>query len=250
MIATRPEEVEGLKKSGKILADSLQLVAQAVVPGISTASLDALARQAIVQRGGTPAFLGYLDFPAALCTSVNSKVVHGIPSEQEVLKEGDIIGLDLGVSHEGFITDMAVTVPVGTVSDTAQRLISTTRSALQAGLDVLKAGITTGDLGAAIEKAATTQGYTVVRDFIGHGVGASVHEEPQVPNFGEPGKGPTLQKGHVIAIEPMVNVGGSAVRVHEDLWTVETMDKRLSGHFEVTVLVTDGGFDYITVPFL
>lgn len=249
MIATRTEDIHLLKKSGTILADSLQLVARSVVPGISTKALDALAQQAIERRGGTPSFLGYLGFPASLCTSVNSKVVHGIPREDEILKEGDIIGLDLGVNFKGFYTDMAVTVPVGKVSGTAERLVAATQDALNAGLEVLKAGATTGDVGAAIGKVATARGYTVVRDFVGHGVGRSVHEEPQVPNFGEPGTGTRLEEGQVIAIEPMVNLGGSAVRIHEDHWTVETADKRLSAHFEVTVRVTQDGFAYLTPRF-
>jgi methionyl aminopeptidase len=249
MIAVEKKDIKGLQKSGEILSESLRLVAKAAIPGKSTLELDRLAREAIAARGGAPAFLGYRGYPAALCTSLNARVVHGIPHADEVLKEGDIVGLDLGVNWGGYFTDMAVTVPVGAVSSAARDLIDATENALRAGLNVLKADITTGDLGAAIEAFVKKRGYSVVRDFVGHGVGAQVHEDPQIPNFGLGGHGQRIPEGSVIAIEPMVNRGRPGVRILEDGWTVETADQSLSAHFERTVRVTVDGYEEITPAF-
>ncbi|MFA6512359.1 MAG: type I methionyl aminopeptidase [Patescibacteria group bacterium] len=250
MITTNEQTIARLEKSGRILAKALQKTAAAVAPGMSTKDLDVIAQESIEQQGGTPAFLNYSGFPASLCTSRNHIVVHGIPSKDEKLQEGDIIGLDLGVNFEGAFTDMAVTVSVGPIPEEVQRLITTTRKSLTAGLDVLHAGVRTGDIGAAVQAVAEASGYGVVRDFVGHGVGAAVHEEPQIPNVGRAGFGAVLPLGSVIAIEPMINMGGPGVTVQDDRWAVATNDRGLSAHFEVTVRITEKGFSYITPPFL
>lgn len=250
MTATTPAQRAALKKSGSILARTLKETADAVRPGITTAALDAIASAAIQRQGATAAFLGYKGFPATLCTSVNMVVVHGIPSKTEVLADGDIIGLDLGVNYQGAFTDMAVTVPIGTVHAKHHKLMQTARQSLFAGLAVVRAGAHTGDIGAAVQEVAERSGYSVVRDFVGHGVGAAVHEDPQVPNFGPAGSGVVLHEGDVLAIEPMVNAGRADVRIAQDGWKVLTQDGSHSAHFEVTILVTKDGFTYLTPPFI
>lgn len=250
MITNDQQTIAKLEKSGAILAKALRITASAVRQGISTQELDDIARKEIERQGGVPAFLGYHDFPATLCTSRNHTVVHGIPRDDELLQDGDIIGLDLGVNYGGAFTDMAVTVPVGTISTAAQKLITVTRASLTAGLATVHAGARIGDIGAAVQAVAEAEHFGVVRDFVGHGVGAAVHEEPQIPNFGTKGTGLVLPLGSIIAIEPMITMGGSAVTVQDDGWAVTTNDGQPSAHFEVTIRVTEKGFSYITPPFL
>lgn len=243
-------DIESLARGGKILAAVLREVAQKVAPGISTFELNELAERRIEERGAKPSFKGYGSaknpYPAALCTSVNSVVVHGIPRRDQVLAEGDIIGLDLGVLFEGLYTDAAITVPVGRVDDEAERLIETARKALLAALTSIRAGCTVGDIGAAIQEVAEGAGFSVVRDLVGHGVGYDVHEEPAIPCFGRRGEGMRLVEGMVIAVEPMINEGGWKIKSHEDGWTVTTADGSRSAHFEHTVAVTKDGVRVLT----
>lgn len=245
-----PAEIEAMRQGGKILAAVLQKVAAAVKPGISTKQLDIIAEESLRALGATPSFLGYksdnLVYPASLCTSVNSEVVHGIPSNNKILQEGDIIGLDLGCWYNGLCTDHAVTVPVGRVSSEAKKLIKTTQTALDIALKKARAGVTIGDLGEAIQAYVEHQGFSVVRALTGHGVGRAVHEEPIVPNFGKSGQGIKIQDGMTLAIEPMVNAGDYEVDNLADGWTVVTADGKLSAHFEHTVLITHDDCEVLT----
>ena len=245
-IITSPNEIASLRQSGWILAQAVQAVVREVQPGVTTESLDRIAAGEIRRLGGQPSFLGFNGFPASLCTSVNQEVVHGIPSPYRVLKEGDIVGLDLGVVFEGMYTDHAVTVPVGNISKEAAQLIDDTKKSLQQGLKVVKAGARVGDIGAAMEGYLKPKGYGIVRQLTGHGVGRGVHEEPSIPNFGKAGTGPVLEAGMVLAIEPMVTLGSHAVGTHTDHWTVVTEDDSLSAHFEDTIIVTRNGCEIIT----
>ncbi len=242
----KPEDIEGIRESCKRLAVILRRVGEAVRPGITTGELDALARSLIEKGGDTPAFLNYQPdgasrpFPATLCTSVNDEVVHGIPGRR-VLQEGDIIGLDLGINHKGFYSDSAITLIVGGVTDPeSAKLVLTTRKALDAGIAAARAGNRIGDIGAAIEAFAVKEGYGIVRELGGHGVGYSVHELPYIPNYGEAGTGEELRPGMVLAIEPMFNLGGDALRLAADKFTYCTKDGKRSAHFEHTILVRDG----------
>jgi methionyl aminopeptidase len=216
-----------------------------VKPGVTTADLDRLAEEFIIGEGAIPAFKGYRGYPATLCTSVNEEVVHGIPSARR-LEEGDIIGIDVGAIVEGFYGDAAVTLPVGRISDEAARLIRVTEAALAAGLAQVRAGNRLSDISHAVQTVAEAAGYSVVTDFVGHGIGRNLHEDPQVPNFGKPGEGPRLKEGLVLAIEPMVNIGGHEVEVLSDRWTVVTRDKSLSAHFEHTIAITPDGPKVLT----
>ncbi|MBI4049712.1 MAG: type I methionyl aminopeptidase [Candidatus Doudnabacteria bacterium] len=251
MTTNDPKEVELLRKSGRILAEVLALVMDQTKAGISAAQLDILAETEIKKRGGKPSFKNYKahpqgpKFPASLCVSVNDEVVHGIPYSKKVLKDGDIVGLDLGVEYQGFYTDAAVTVPVGNVDNHGLHLIDTTRTCLNAALKV-KAGQFTGDIGQAIESTAKLNGFSVVRELVGHGVGKSVHEDPEVPCFGQPRTGTKLVSGMVLAIEPMVNEGQWKVVFADDGWTVRTADGRRSAHFEHTAIVTEEGCEILT----
>ncbi|NLY29920.1 MAG: type I methionyl aminopeptidase, partial [Firmicutes bacterium] len=209
-------------------------------PGITTASLDALAEEFIRDHNAIPAFKGYNGYPASICVSVNEEVVHGIPGAR-VLKGGDIVSIDIGVVVDGFYGDMARTYPVGEISEEAKRLISVTETALKKGIAAAVVGNRISDIGHAVQSCVEAHGMSVVRDFVGHGIGRNMHEEPQIPNFGRPGYGPRLKPGMVLAIEPMVNVGGWEVVVLSDNWTVVTADRSLSAHFEDTVAVTEGG---------
>lgn len=244
-------EIETMRVGGRILATVLGEVAAAVCPGVTTAALNELAEQRFRELGAIPSFLRYGEesgnpFPASLCTSVDSAVVHGIPSSKTVLGEGQIVGLDLGCWYHGLCTDMAMTVAVGNVSPAAAKLIKVTRTALELGLKQVKAGVHVGDVGAAVQAYVEANGFSVVRQLVGHGVGRAVHEEPQVPNFGRAGKGTVLGADYTIAVEPMVNQGGYEVETLEDGWTVVTADRSLSAHFEHTVLVTKNGFEVLT----
>ncbi len=242
------EELAVMRQAGAIVGDILQLLAAKIEPGVTTGQIDAWARAEIKARGAKPAFLGYHGFPGVICLSVNSEVVHGIPSDKRVLKDGDIIGVDFGVIVDGWFGDSAVTLGVGKISPEAARLIKVTRESLEKGIAAVVAGGRVGDIGAAVQGHAEAAGYSVVREFVGHGIGRALHEEPPVPNYGKAGTGPRLKPGMTIAIEPMVNAGAAAVRTLEDGWTAVTQDGKLSAHFEHTVCVTDGAPEILTLP--
>ena len=228
-----------MARAGRIVADTLALVRARAVPGVTTADLDRAAEQFIrSHQGATPSFKGLYGFPATLCTSINHEVVHGIPARKRVLKDGDIVSVDVGVCIAGLHADSAVTVPVGEVSPAAKALLDTTPRALAAGIAAARAGNQVGDIGFAVQQVAEAGGYGVVRELVGHGIGTQFHEEPQVPNFGKPHTGPRLMPGMTIAIEPMVNLGSPQVKTLNDRWTVVTVDGSLSAHFEHTVAIT------------
>ncbi len=252
MITKDPREIEILRQGGKILATVLNIVAKETVPGVSAYDLDQMAETEIRKLGGTPSFKNYRAqpndslFPASLCVSVNDEVVHGIPTKSKVLQDGDIVGLDLGVQYQGLFTDGAITVAVGKVSKKYLKLIQAAKESLQAGLDMVKSGNFTGDVGYAIESVAKKYGFQVVRELVGHGVGKAVHEEPEVPCFGKPKTGVKLVQGMVLAIEPMLNEGGWKVYFADDNWTIKTEDHTRSAHEEHTILVTDKGYEILT----
>jgi methionyl aminopeptidase len=237
-----PREIEIMAAGGRILGATIALLTERVVPGISTGELDQIADEFIRSHdGAVPAFKGLYGFPGSVCLSVNQEIVHGIPSRKRVLREGDIISLDVGVKYQGFYTDAAATVPVGQVSPETQRLLDVTKQALAAGIAAAQLGNHTGDIGAAIYEIVERAHFTVAKDLVGHGVGVEPHEEPQVPNFGKPKRGTKLVTGLTIAIEPMVNVGRADTRTLSDKWTVVTADGTRSAHFEHTIAVTDNG---------
>lgn len=241
-----PEEIEQIAEGGAILARIISDLRPFVKPGISTLELNDRAARLMRDAGVKPAFLGYHGYPAVLCTSVNHRVVHGIPSRTELLSEGDIIGLDIGIIHRGLFSDMAETLPVGEVARGSFRLIETARRALEQGIDALLLGQRLGKVGATIQAFVEHQGYGVVRDLCGHGVGFDLHEEPSVPNFGRADSGPIVQPGLVIAIEPMITAGDWHVRTLDDGWTVETVDGSRCAHIEHTVAVTSDGVRILT----
>lgn len=234
-------EITKIRESAQLVAATMQHITSMVEPGITTAELDRAAEAYIRRHGGIPAFKGYRGFPATLCTSINAEVVHGIPSKKRKLKDGDIIGVDCGSVLDGYYGDHAVTCVVGTIGEEVQRLVETARDALYAGIAQAKIGNRLSDISHAIQKFAEYRGYTVVKAFVGHGIGTALHEDPQVPNFGPPGRGHRLREGMVLAIEPMVNMGTSDVQILSDNWTVVTVDGRLSAHFEHTVAVAEHG---------
>ena len=237
-----PREIETMAAAGRIVAGTLALVAQQVRPGISTEALDRLAEEFIRSHpGARPSFKGLYDFPATLCTSINQEIVHGIPSPTRVLQEGDLLSVDVGAWLEGLHADSAATFPVGEVAPEAKRLLQATRDALAAGVAQARAGNHVGDIGHAVQAVAEKAGYSVVRELVGHGIGAAFHEEPQVPNYGKPKRGARLVPGMTIAIEPMINVGRADIRTLDDKWTVVTQDGSLSAHFEHTVAITNNG---------
>jgi methionyl aminopeptidase len=248
MVTLKSErEIERMRASGKVVAEVLQALGAQVQPGVATAELDRLAETIIrAHEGARPAFKGYGGFPASICASVNEEVVHGIPSKSRTLEAGDIVGIDVGVLMDGYHADAARTFAVGPVTEETQRLLSVTQSALEAGIDAARPGARLGDVSAAIQNVAEAAGFSIVRDLVGHGIGQHLHEDPQVPNFGVEGRGLELEPGLVIAIEPMVNVGGSDVRTLEDAWTIVTIDGSLSAHFEHTVAITENGPDILT----
>lgn len=237
-----PAEIDAIAEAGAIVADALELVAENVAPGVSTSELDRLAEERIrAVPGALPAFKGLYGFPATLCTSVNNEVVHGIPSSARLLSEGDIISVDVGVRLAGYYADSAMTVPVGEVAAETRRLLEVTRAALMVGIEQARPGNRTGDIGAAVQAEVELADFSVIRELVGHGVGAAAHEEPQIPNYGRAGHGLKLEPGLVIAIEPMVNGGKRHIRTLKDGWTVVTADGSLSAHFEHTVAVTEDG---------
>lgn len=247
IILKTPQEIELIAKACRVVALTIAFLRERVKPGITTADLDRWAEEFIVREGARPAFKGYRGYPATLCTSVNEEVVHGIPSSRKRLNEGDIIGVDVGAVVEGYHGDAAVTLPVGAISDEAARLIRVTEASLSAGLAMVRVGNRLSDVSHAIQTVAEAEGYSVVTDFVGHGIGRNLHEDPQVPNYGRPGEGPRLKEGLVLAIEPMVNVGRSEVEVLTDRWTVVTKDRSLSAHFEHTIALTVHGPHVLTM---
>ena len=236
-----PREIETMAAGGRILAATHRHIQPALVPGISTAEIDAMVEAFIRAQGAVPSFKGLYGFPASACISLNDEIVHGIPSPRRLLNAGDIITVDIGVHHGGFHTDSAWTYAVGTIPPETQRLLDVTERSLHAGIAAATPGNHIGDIGHAVEEVVVRAGYSVVRDLVGHGVGTSMHEEPQVPNHGKPKRGPKLQVGMTIAIEPMVNAGGAATRTLADKWTIVTLDGALSAHFEHTIAITAEG---------
>jgi methionyl aminopeptidase len=240
IVRKTPAQVEKMAATGEILARCLQMLAAKARPGVRTKELDLAAEKLIRSRGAEPAFKGYRGFPAAICASPNSMVVHGIPGAYE-LKRGDVLSIDAGVIKDGWVADAAMTLPIGPVDPGARKLLDVTRGALFAGVEQMQPGNRLGDVSAAIQRAAEIEGLSIIRTLVGHGIGREMHEDPQVPNFGTPGKGPLLEEGTVLAIEPMVNAGGPLVRVGEDGWAVYSQDGSLAAHFEFTVAVTADG---------
>jgi methionyl aminopeptidase len=238
-------EIERLARVNALVARVLAELKSMVRPGITTEELDAVAEQRLADAGAEPAFKGYHGYPATICASVNEQVVHGIPSGR-ALEGGDIISIDMGAKMEGFFGDSAVTVPVGEINPAAARLLSVTEESLYRGLAAVRPGARVSDIGAAVQQHVESHGFSVVREFVGHGIGAKLHEEPQIPNYGTPGRGPRLAEGMVLAIEPMVNIGKPAVKVLGDGWTAVTKDGSLSAHFEHTVVVTGSGCRVLT----
>lgn len=241
------EQVATMRRAGRVVAEMLARTTAAVRPGITTGELDRIAAQVLKDQQATSSFLGYYGYPATICTSVNDEIVHGIPGRRK-LKEGDIIGIDAGAIVDGWHADAAVTVPVGRVSDEALRLIRVTEEALRRGIAAARAGGRLGDIGAAVQAFAERSGYSVVRNYVGHGIGRAMHEPPQVPNFGTAGVGRPIGSGLCVAIEPMLNAGAKETRLLDDGWTVVTADGSLSAHFEHTVAVTDEGPVVLTLP--
>ena len=240
IVCKSPSEIERMRVANALVADVLAELAQMAAPGVTTAELDARAEALVRQAGAEPAFKGYRGYPASLCASVNEQVVHGIPSDRP-LSDGDIVSLDMGVKLNGFYGDSAVTVPIGTVEPAVLTLLRITQEALEKGIAQVRVGARVSDIGHAIQRHVEAGGFSVVREFVGHGIGAALHEDPQIANYGEPGHGPRLAEGMVLAIEPMVNMGKPAVRVLSDGWTAVTRDGSLSAHFEHTVAVTRSG---------
>ena len=238
-------ELKAMARAGAIVGATLSLLRQSVTPGITTGELNEIAEQNIRSMGAVPAFLGYQGFPATICASVNEEIVHGIPGKR-ALNEGDIIKMDVGAIIDGFIGDAAISVPVGRVSESARQLMDDTRASLYAGIAAAQPGNRIGDIGAAVAQYALARGYGVVRQFVGHGIGRHLHEDPQVPNYGEPGKGVLLRPGMCICIEPMLNLGTEATTVLDDDWTVVTADGALSAHFEHTLAITQNGPKILT----
>jgi methionyl aminopeptidase len=234
-------ELEKMRAAGRLVGEVLTALTPHVVPGVTTAELDEIAEKMITNAGAIPAFKGYHGYPATICSSINEEVIHGIPSGQRVLREGDILSIDVGASLEGYFGDSAITLPVGQVSEEAARLLTVTEEALYKAIEVARPGGRVSDIGHAVQKHVEAYGFSVVREFVGHGIGQKMHEEPQVPNYGEAGRGPRLAEGMVLAIEPMVNAGKPAVKVLSDGWTAVTRDKSLSAHFEHTVAITASG---------
>jgi methionyl aminopeptidase len=240
IIRKAPAEIERMARAGAVVADTLTLIGERARPGVSTQELDELADEFIRSRGGVATFKGYRGYPASICTSPNDMVVHGIPGLY-TLREGDLLSVDVGVTLDGFVADSAYTFPIGEISPEAERLLEGCQAALAAGIDQCRVGNRLSDISHAIQRVTEEHGFSVVRSLVGHGVGRSMHEEPQIPNFGEPGRGPLLSEGMTFAIEPMINAGGPEVVLHDDEWSISTADSSLSAHFEHTVAITEEG---------
>lgn len=239
-------EIELMREAGRIVAEAHELVREAVRPGITTKELDKIAEDHILKRGATPAFKGYGGFPASICASVNHEVVHGIPG-LKTLEDGDIISIDIGALYKGYFGDAAKTHAIGKISKRTEELIEVTRQSFYEGIKFAKLGYRLSDISCAIQTYVEDRGFSVVRNYVGHGIGRNMHEEPQIPNFGPPGKGPRLKEGMVLAIEPMINIGTYEVKVLSDGWTVVTLDGEYSAHYEHTVVITDGEPEILTM---
>jgi methionyl aminopeptidase len=241
------DEIDRMRVAGRITAGTIERVLAAVRPGVSTAELDAVAESYIREQGATPAFKGYRGFPASICASINNEIVHGIPSRTRVIRERDLVSLDFGSVSDGFVGDSAVTVVVGEApSAEAEKLVRVTEEALEAGIAQIRPGGRLSDISHAVQQVAEGAGFSVVREYVGHGIGRAMHEDPQIPNYGPPGRGPELRPGLVLAVEPMVNLGGWETIALDDGWTVVTADGSLSAHFEHTVAVTEDGHEVLT----
>jgi methionyl aminopeptidase len=249
MIICKSEiELEKMRRAGLVVWEVLQELRGMVKPGVATMDLETVAEQRIRERGARPAFKGLYNFPCVLCTSINNEIVHGIPSPKRILREGDLLKIDVGAEVEGYYGDSAITVPVGEISPALQQLVKVTEESLYAAIDRVRLGSRVGDVSSAVEEYVTPYGYSVVRDFVGHGIGSKLHEDPKVPNFGTPGVGPKLKEGMALAIEPMVNAGKPGSKVLGDQWTAVTEDGEFSAHFEHTVVVTGNGPWILTRP--
>lgn len=246
IVLKSPREIELMRQGGRILAGVVEMLGELVRPGLSTLEIDEEVEAYITRRGARPAFKGYRGFPATVCVSINEEIVHGIPSAHRRLKEGDIVGLDLGCIVEGYYADCAVTVPIGEVPPAVQKLLDVTRESLELALAECRPGRRLGDVSHTVQRHVEAHGLSVVRAFVGHGIGRALHEDPQVPNFGDPGRGPVLRPGMVLAIEPMVTMGSWEVKILDDGWTAVTQDGSLAAHFEHTVAVTENGPDVLT----
>jgi methionyl aminopeptidase len=242
-----PEELEKMHRAGLAVHEVLQALRKFVKPGMTTMDLEEEAMRLIAGKPGKPAFKGYRGYPCVLCTSVNSEIVHGIPSPKRKLKEGDIVSIDFGMEVDGYYADSAVTVPVGEIKPEVQKLLDVTKESLDRAIDKMRAGNRLGDVGHAVQSLVEQNGFSVVREFVGHGIGTKMHDEPNLPNYGEPGRGPRLQEGMVIAVEPMVNAGRADVRMRDE-WTAETADGSPSAHFEHTIAITADGPWILTRP--
>ena len=247
IIIKSDKEVDLMRESGKVTGFILKELENFIKPGISTADINGFVEDTIRKNGMIPTFKGYCGFPASACVSINEEVVHGIPDKKRILKEGDIVSVDVGSTYKGYVSDAARTYPVGKVSDIAQKLMDATRDSFFAGLEFCKVGYRLSDISHAIQVKAESEGFSVIRDFVGHGVGQEMHEEPQIPNYGKAGRGPRLAKGMVFAIEPMICEGGYDVRTLSNDWTVVTLDGKLSAHYENTVVITDGEPELLTL---
>lgn len=241
-------ELSAMRAAGRIAARALKIAGEAVEPGVSTWEIDRIARRYIEEQGAVPTFLGYGGFPASACISVNHVVVHGIPSKSQIIKQGDIVSIDIGATFDGYVGDNAYTFPCGDVSAQAKALMDATRESLYEGIKAAQAGARIGDIGSAVQRYAEARGYSVVRTFVGHGVGAKMHEDPSVPNYGTPGRGVRLLPGMTIAIEPMINQGVKEVKTLADGWTTVTADGKLSAHFEHSIAITPDGPVILTSP--
>ena len=245
IVLKSPDEIKKMSEACRIVAEVLDSIRKSVAPGITTKEIDGIAETYIVARGAKPAFKGYRNYPATVCASVNEQVVHGIPSPKK-LKNGDIVSIDIGAFYKGFYGDAAITLPVGEINSAAAKLVTVTEQALQSGLEKVVAGNRLSDVSSAIQGQAESAGFSVVRNFVGHGIGRELHEDPQIPNYGKPGNGPQLREGMTLAIEPMVNAGGWEVNILDDGWTAVTRDGSLSAHFEHTIAVTKNGCVILT----
>lgn len=247
IIIKSQQEIDIMRESGKVTAYILKELSNMIRPGLSTKDIDDFVESTILKNHMIPSFKGYNGYPASACVSVNEEVVHGIPSPKKILHEGDIVSVDVGSTYKGYVSDAARTYPVGKIDAEAQRLITVTEQSFFEGLKFCKVGCRLSDISAAIQRKAESEGFSVIRDFVGHGVGRAMHEEPQIPNYGKPGRGPRLAPGMVFAIEPMVNQGDYEVEVLQNNWTVVTIDGKLSAHYENTVVITDGEPELLTL---
>jgi len=245
IIVKSPSEIAAMRRAGMVVASILKILSKEIRAGMTTGQLDDIVVRGLTRYGAIPSFKGYRGFPAAVCVSINEEIVHGIPGER-VIREGDIVSLDFGAIVDGFHGDAALTIGVGSISPQAKQLLQITKSCLEVGISVARAGAHLGDISAAIQHCAESRGFSVVREYTGHGIGREMHEEPQIPNFGPPGYGPVLRKGMTLAIEPMVNIGAWQTKVKDDHWTVITADGNLSAHFEKTIAIADGEAEVLT----